>query len=83
MYTYTMNENESKTCENNYPTKCGKTATVWHYDCCGGYYGIDLCLECANQYYTGGDTDMCEWYNTVDDVVISSSDPADVGVSYK
>jgi hypothetical protein len=78
-----MNENEMKKCENYYPAQCENIATVWHYDCCGGYYGIDLCVDCANEWYLNGDTDMCEWYNTIDDVVVASSNPDEVGVSYK
>lgn len=76
-----MNENEIKTCENDFPTKCGKVATVSHWDCCDGYYHIDLCVECAKDYECGSTT-SCEWYNTIDGVVVASSDPEEIGVSF-
>jgi hypothetical protein len=78
---------EMKTCENLIERNgewvaCGNGATAWHWDCCDGYYGVDVCADCL-PLMDGGATTMCDWYNTVDDVVVSSSNPEEIGVSYK
>ena len=70
---------EIKKCQNDYPTQCDKVATVYHYDCCDGYYGIDLCVECANAYYQNGSTSFCDWANSIDGVIIASNEPDLIG----
>lgn len=69
-------------CENDYPSKCENVATVYHWDCCGCYGGINVCVDCANEYYLGGDTQMCEWYNVIDNVVVASDDKEYIGTTY-
>lgn len=75
-----------KTCENKVYVNddfvlCGKVAIGEHWDCCGGYWGVPVCADCLPEMETG-DSTMCDWYNLVDGVVVSSSNPAEVGVSY-
>lgn len=72
---------EVKMCFDGY-NKCGKVATVEHWDCCDGYYGLDLCADCAETIGKGGSTGYCDWSNAVDGVIISSSNPDEVGMKF-
>lgn len=63
-----MTENKIETCEmlvawddaTDEWVYCGKTATVAHWDCCGGYNTSYYCSDCA---FEGGDTENCQWEN--------------------